>query len=76
LKLLLLFLAIPVGSLADQNWHKRIKLGGELRGRAESTDEGYYLHRIRLGVTVEAAPWLRFARTGSGCPGFRECQDS
>jgi hypothetical protein len=60
LRFLLLLLGIPVCCLADQNWQKKIKFGGELRGRAESTDEGYYLHRVRLSVTIEPLPWLRF----------------
>ena len=51
--------------------HKRLpgwlKLGFELRGRAESNNEfdepagdALYLNRLRLAVTVQPAPWVRF----------------
>jgi hypothetical protein len=55
-----LALLVPLCGNAGQNWWERISIGGELRERAESTDEGYDLHRIRVNVKFEAASWLRF----------------
>jgi len=52
------------------NSHKRLRFSAELRGRVEGftglgfapgNEDVYYLHRMRLGIQWEAAPWLRLA---------------
>jgi hypothetical protein len=59
-----------------------LKLGGELRGRWEGAtsqdfldgaDDAYYLHRVRLNLTLTPRPWLRvFAQAqDSHAPGHR-----
>ncbi len=50
-----------------------LKLTGEIRGRSDNyfglngtpgRDNSYYLHRLRLNVTVTVAPWLRLVAQG------------
>lgn len=60
MRLGVLALLLPLSCAGGQNWWERLVVGGEFRERSEYTDEGYDLHRIRLRVKYEAAPWLRF----------------
>lgn len=48
-----------------------IRLGGEVRGRAESSNafdqspsDSFYLNRLRLNVDLQPRPWLRFVLQG------------
>jgi len=55
-------------SISLPSW---LKLGVELRGRAESgnafdpgSEDGFYLNRLRLNITVQPRPWMRLFLQG------------
>lgn len=66
--LFLLAGALPLAAQAPA-LPKWLKFSGEVRGRGEwltgigyvsGSDDGYYLHRLRLNATVQPVPWLQF----------------
>ena len=74
---------VAAGLLQGQALPAWLKLGAEIRGRAETNtgirfvpgnDDSYYLHRLRLNATVEPQRWLRFViqAQDSQAPGYSQ----
>jgi len=60
--------------LAMPRW---LRIGGEVRGRAESSNvfeetpsDGLYLNRLRLNIEVRPQPWIRFVMEGQDARAF------
>ncbi len=76
---LVLFVSATAAEQSVTNW---LKAGFEIRGRAEgytgigyqpAADDAYYVHRLRLNLSIEPRPWLRFFVQGqdSRAAGYR-----
>ena len=74
---------VAAGLLQGQALPAWLKLGAEIRGRAEANtgirfapgnDDSYYLHRLRLNATIEPQRWLRFViqAQDSQAPGYSQ----